>query len=291
MEDYILRATAGNGSVRAFAAYTKNTVEQARQVHNTSPVATAALGRLLTAGAIMGTMLKGEKELLTLQIKGDGPMQGLLVTSDYKARVKGYVYQPEVENPLLAPGKLDVGGAIGNGQLTVIKDIGMKEPYVGQIGLCTGEIGDDLTNYFATSEQTPSAVGLGVLIDVDRSVKQSGGFIIQLMPDADEDVIAKIEKNIAKITSVTELLEEGNNPEGILKILLGDNDLTVLDKIPVEFYCNCTRERVEKALISIGKKDLKEILEQDKEAKLHCHFCNREYVFNEDDLKSLIQNI
>ncbi len=290
MEDYIIRATAGNGSIRAFAGTTKNTVEKARQLHNTSPVATAGLGRLLTAGAMMGEMLKGEKDLLTLQIRGDGPLQGMVVSADSKGNVKGYVFNPYVEVPNKYEGKLDVSKAIGNGSLSVIKDIGLKEPYAGQIELISGEIAEDLTYYFAKSEQTPSAIGLGVLIDTDTSVMASGGFIIQLMPDASDEIAEKLEEKINRTPYVTSLLDMGYSPEDILQLILGDFDLEINEKKEVRFYCNCTRERVEKALISLGKDELTNMIEEDKKAQLHCHFCNKEYNFTEDELKEILKN-
>ena len=291
MNDYIVRATAFNGSVRAFAANTKETLETARENHKTSPVVSAALGRMMTAALIMGTMLKGEKDIITLQIKGDGPLRGVLVTADSNGNVKGYPYESMVEIPLKPNGKLDVSGAIGKGLLSVTKDIGLKEPYSGQLELVSGEIAEDLTYYFAKSEQTPSAVGLGVLVDVDRSIKQSGGFIIQIMPGADESLIQLIEDNISKSKSVTDLLEEGKTVEEILELLLGKENINFTDKKEVRFHCNCSRERVEKALISIGKEEIQKIIDEDKKATLHCHFCNKEYDFNEGDLKDILVSI
>lgn len=289
MSDYIVRATAGNGSIRAFAATTKDLVQHAREIHHTSPVASAALGRMLTAAAMMGSMLKGDKDLLTLQVRGEGPLQGIVVTSDSKARVKGYVFNPGVEVPNLIPGKLNVSGAIGNGYMSIIKDIGMREPYAGKIELVTGEIAEDLTYYFAQSEQTPSAVGLGVLIETDTSIRRAGGFIIQLMPDATEEMISKLEQKLATIPYVSDLLDMGQTPEDILQMILGDMDLKIVDTIPTTFYCNCTKERVEKALISIGKEELEKIIKEDKKANLHCHFCSKEYDFNEEELIKLLE--
>ena len=248
MEDYIIRATAADGAIRAFAVTSKNTVETARSLHNTSPVATAALGRLLSAAAMMGIMLKGEKDLLTLQIRGDGPLQGIVVSADSEANVKGYVFNPYVEVPDKYEGKLDVSKAIGNGNISVIKDIGLKEPYCGQIELVSGEIAEDLTYYFAKSEQTPSAVGLGVLIDRDTTVMASGGFIIQLMPDADDEIAEKLEEKINRTPYVTTLLDMGYTPEDILKLILGDFNLEINEKKEMRFYCNCSRSRVEKLL-------------------------------------------
>lgn len=288
MEDYILRATAADGAIRAFVATSKNTVETARKLHNTTPVATAALGRLLTAAAIIGTTLKNEKDLITLQIRCEGEIQGIVATSDSKGRVKGYAFNPECSFAEQYPGKLDVGGAVGAGTLTVIKDIGLKEPYAGQIELISGEIAEDLTYYYAKSEQTPSAIGLGVLIDVDETVRQAGGFIIQLMPDAPESVIDALEQNIARTPYITDLMDMGKTAEEILDMILGNLGVEITDKMPMEFYCNCTRERVEKALISIGAKELTKIIEEDKKANLKCHFCNKDYTFNEEDLNKLL---
>lgn len=289
MKDYIVRATAKDAQIRAFAATTRNLTEYARNAHGTSPVATAALGRLLTAGAMMGTMLKGEKDLLTLQIKGDGPMHKVTVTADSSARVKGDVDIPDVMLPPNALGKLDVGGAIGNGMLTVIRDLGLKEPYVGQTILQTGEIAEDLTYYFATSEQIPSTVGLGVLMEKNNTVKQAGGFIIQLMPFAQEETIEQLESNLAKITSVTSILDEGKTPEEMLAVLLDGMDVEITDTIPTEFYCNCDKKRIEKAIISIGEKDIREMIDEGKEIEVKCHFCNSAYTFSVEELKALLK--
>jgi molecular chaperone Hsp33 len=289
MSDYIVRAIAANDQIRAFAAVTTETVETARQDHNTSPVATAALGRLLTAGAMMGTMMKGEKDILTLQIKAGGPLEGITVTADSKGRVKGYVGNPNVCIPANSKGKLDVAGAVGIGFMNVIKDMGLKEPYVGQVALQTSEIAEDLTYYFATSEQVPSAVGLGVLMNKDNTVRQAGGFIVQLMPFAEESTIAKLEENVQKITSVTNLLEEGHTPESLLDKVLEGFDVEINEKIPTKFYCNCSRERVEKALISIGRKELNEMIQEGKPIELNCHFCNHNYEFTVEELKEILR--
>ena len=289
MSDYIVRAIAANDQIRAFAAVTTETVETARQDHNTSPVATAALGRLLTAGAMMGTMMKGEKDILTLQIKAGGPLEGITVTADSKGRVKGYVGNPNVCIPANSKGKLDVAGAVGIGFMNVIKDMGLKEPYVGQVALQTSEIAEDLTYYFATSEQVPSAVGLGVLMNKDNTVRQAGGFIVQLMPFAEESTIAKLEENVQKITSVTNLLEEGHTPESLLDKVLEGIDVEINEKIPTKFYCNCSRERVEKALISIGRKELNEMIQEGKPIELNCHFCNHNYEFTVEELKEILR--
>ena len=287
MNDYMVRATAGGAQIRAFACTTRNLVEEARKAHNTSPVMSAALGRLLTAGAMMGSMLKGEKDLLTLQIKGDGPGHGITVTADAKGNVKGYPDVADVILPANAKGKLDVGGAMGNGYLQVIKDLGLKEPYVGKIELQTGEVAEDLTYYFAASEQVPSGVGLGVLMKRDNTVKQAGGFIIQLMPFASEEVISKLENNLSKVAAVTSLLEEGNTLEQMLEVLLEGFDIEFTDKMPVQFFCNCTKSRVEKALISVGKKELKSMIEDGKTIEVNCHFCNRNYEFTVEELGAM----
>ncbi len=290
MSDYIIRATAADAQIRVFAAYTKDMVEEARQRHETSPVATAALGRLMTAGAMMGSMLKGEKDLLTLRIHGNGPIQGITVTADSKARVKGYVGNPNVILPANKVGKLDVAGAVGIGFMDVIKDMGLKEPYVGQTVLQTSEIAEDLTFYFANSEQVPSSVGLGVLMNKDNTVAQAGGFIIQLMPFAQESVIEKLEENLKEITAVTTLLAQGNTPEDLIHILCKDLNPVIMDKIETGFYCNCDRARVEKALISVGKKELQEMVDEGKDIEMHCHFCNTSYTFTLEELKTLTKN-
>ncbi len=288
MADYIVRATAANAQIRAFAANTKEMVEEARRIHNTSPVVTAALGRLLTGGAMMGAMQKGEEDLLTLQVSGDGPLKGMTVTADARGNVKGYAIEPQVMLPPSKAGKLDVGGAVGKGSLRVIKDMGLKEPYVGQTVLQTGEIAADLTYYFATSEQVPSSVGLGVLMEKDNTVKQAGGFILQLMPFAEEEVIAKLEQNLSDFTSVTRVLDEGKTPEEMLGLLLSGLDLEITDTRPAAFCCNCSRERVERAIISIGRKEIREMIEEQKPISVNCHFCNREYSFSPAQLKELL---
>lgn len=287
MKDYIVRGTAAGGQIRAFAAYTKEMAEAGRSAHNTSPVATAALGRLMTGAAMMGIMMKGDKNILTLQVRGDGPMEGMTVTADSHGNVKGYVNNPDVILPANSRGKLDVGGAIGAGYLSVIKDLGLKEPYVGQIQLQTGEIADDLTYYFAASEQTPSIVGLGVLMEKNNTVKQSGGVIVQLMPDATEEVICHLENKLGELKSVTSMLDEGKTPEQILEMMLGDLDLEIMEQVDTKFYCNCSKERVAKALISIGKEELEAMISEGKEVELNCHFCNTNYVFSVDELKEL----
>lgn len=289
MNDYIIRATAANDQIRAFAAVTTEMVETAREHHNTSPVATAALGRLLTAGAMMGSMMKGEKDVLTLQIKAGGPLQGITVTADSQGNVKGYVGNPDVCIPANSKGKLDVAGAVGPGFLTVIKDMGLKEPYSGQVMLQTCEIAEDLTYYFATSEQVPSAVGLGVLMNKNNTVRQAGGFIVQLMPFAEEEVISRLEQNVQKINSVTNLLEEGHTPESLLEKVLEGFDVQINEKMDTRFHCNCSKERVAKALISIGRKELNEMIQEGKPIEMNCHFCNTNYNFTVEELKEILR--
>ena len=288
MSDYIIRATAAQTQVRVFAATTKNLVEEARQRHNTSPVATAALGRLLTAGAMMGAMQKGDNDKLTLQIKCSGPIGGLTVTADAKANVKGFVENPDVMLPPSKAGKLDVGGALDMGVLSVIKDMGLKEPYVGQTHLVSGEIAEDLTYYFATSEQVNSSVALGVLMDKNNTVRQAGGFILQLMPFAEEAVIVQLEENLKNLPSVTTMLERGETPESMLDIVLNGLEHEILDKIPTKFECDCSKEKVEKALISVGQKDIQEMIDDGKPIEVKCHFCNTAYTFNIPELKAIL---
>lgn len=285
--DYIVRATAANSQIRAFAITSKEMVETARQHHNTSPVATAALGRLLTGGAMMGVMMKGDNDMLTLMMKGDGPINGVTVTADSKGHVKGYVGNPNVLIPANYAGKLDVGAAIGYGTLTVIKDMGLKEPYSSQVPLGTSEVAEDLTYYFAASEQVPSAVGLGVLMSKDNTVKQAGGFIVQLMPFADEEVISKLEERVNSISSVTEMLEKGMTPEDILREVMGDMDVEFTDKIDTGFECNCSKEKVARALAGLSKKDMEDIINDGKEIEVKCDFCNTTYKFSVEELKKL----
>lgn len=289
MADYIVRGMAANNQIRVFAATTKELVEHARQAHNTSPIATAALGRLLTAGAMMGSMCKGEKDMLTLQIQCSGPIQGLTVTADATANVKGYVYNPNVMLPPSDKGKLDVGKALDLGVLSVIKDMGLKEPYMGQTQLVSGEIAEDLTYYFATSEQVPSAVALGVLMNKDNTVKQAGGFIIQLMPFAEDGLAEKLEGKLAGITSITSLLEQDMTPEDIISQVLGDFGVEITDNIPTRFYCNCCKERVEKAIVSVGSAELRDMIADNKPIEVNCHFCNKKYTFDIEELKEILR--
>ena len=289
MSDYIVRVTAANAAIRAFAVTGRELVETARKAHDTSPVVTAALGRLMVGGVMMGSMLKGENDLLTLQVSGDGPIKGMTVTADARGNVKGYAIEPQVMLPPNAAGKLDVGGAVGSGMLRVIKDMGLKEPYVGQTVLQTGEIAEDLTYYFATSEQVPSCVGLGVLMEKDNTVKQAGGFVIQLMPFTEDEVISKLEENIKKFPSVTSVLDEGKTAEEMLEILLDGLDMEITDTMPAQFYCNCDKKRVEKAIISIGKKDIEEMIAENKDIEVNCHFCNTSYTFSVEELKEMLK--
>ncbi|MCR5357789.1 MAG: Hsp33 family molecular chaperone HslO [Lachnospiraceae bacterium] len=294
--DSIVRATAASGQIRAFAADTRNTVEAARQAHDTSPVVTAALGRLLSAGAMMGAMMKGDDDLLTLQIRGNGPMKGLTVTADAKGNVKGYALIPDViipAKPAKVEGairKLDVSGAVGDGVLSVIRDLGLKDPYIGQVALQTGEISEDLTYYFAASEQVPSSVGLGVLMNRDNTVRRAGGFIIQLMPFCEESLISDLERKLTEMPPVTSLLDEGRNAQELLEYIMGDFSLEINDTMPTRFYCNCDKARVEKALISLGKKELNDIINDGKDIELKCHFCSKAYNFTIDEVKRIMHD-
>ena len=288
-KDYIVRATAANNQIRAFAATTRNMVECARTSHNTSPVATAALGRLLTAGAMMGAMQKNEQDVLTLKVKAGGPINGITVTADAKGNVKGYVGNPQVMLPPNAKGKLDVAGAVGGGLLQVIKDMGLKEPYVGQTILTTSEIAEDLTYYFATSEQVPSSVGLGVLMEKDNTVKRAGGFIIQLLPFTDDEIIDKLEKNLADVTSVTEMLEQGMTPEEILEHILEGLDMVVTDRVDTSFSCDCSENKIEKMLISLGKEELQSMIDDGETIEVNCHFCGKKYHVGVERIKELLK--
>lgn len=288
MEDYIIRAMAADGAIRAFAAVTTNIVQEVRDVHRSSGVATAALGRTLTAAAIMARMSKGKKDMLTIQIKGDGPLGGLIAVSDAGSNVRGYVYNPEIYLPLNQYGKFDVAGAVGKGYLNVIKDYGLKEPYIGYVDLVSGEIGEDIAYYFAFSEQVPSVVSLGALISPDENVVNAGGYILQLMPGADEGLIEFLEARVGSIPSVTGMLSEGKSPEAILEVLLGDKGLEITEKHPCRYVCNCSRDRMERNLVSLGAKELKELADEQHGAELQCHFCNKKYKFTEAEIRGLI---
>ena len=291
MKDYVIRATAGDGQIRAFVATTRNLVEEARSLHETTKVATAALGRTLTATSMMGLMMKNENDKVTVIIKGGGPIGTILVTSDSKGNVKGYVTNPNVEVENYPNGKLNVAGAVGTqGHVKVIKDIGLREPYNGSYPLVSGEIAEDYTHYFALSEQTPSVVSLGVLTRADE-VEHAGGFIVQLMPDAEEENIAKLEQNIGKLSSITNMLKEGNTPEDILGIVLEGLNPKILDRCEVKFECECSKEKVKNALVAIGKTALAEIIEEDKKAEIGCQFCNRKYNYTEEELIEVLENM
>ena len=288
MEDYIIRGMACDNQVRFFTTVTTNLVEKARQLHDTSPVATAALGRLLTAGAMMGAMCKNDTDVITLQINCSGPIGGLIVTADAKADVKGYVFNKDAMLPPSAQGKLDVGKALDLGVLTVIKDLGLKEPYSGQTHLVSGEIAEDLTYYFASSEQIPTSVALGVLMNKNNTVRQAGGFIIQMMPYATEPVIAALEERLKAYSSITSHLDAGETPEKIAEVLFGDMGYVIEDKIPTRFYCNCSKERVKNAVVSVGRKEIEEMIRDGKPIEVNCHFCNSHYLFDVDELKELL---
>ncbi len=288
-KDYIIRGMAADGQIRFFAATTRELVEKARAIHNTSPVASAALGRSLTAGAMMGSMMKGSDDLLTINFRGDGPIDGITVTADSLARVKGFVGNPDVMLPASAEGKLDVGGAVGLGFLQVIRDTGLKEPYVGETKLISGEIAEDLTAYFAISEQVPSAVALGVLMNKDNTVRQAGGFIIQLLPGASEECISTLEQKLTEVANISGLLDEGMTPEEFVEYIMGSMNPEIMDTIVPEYYCNCSREKVAKAVMSVGEKDLKEMIDDGKEIEVKCHFCEKKYIFSVDDLKAMLK--
>ena len=287
-KDYMIRAVAADAQLRAFAITSRDLTEKARQAHNTSPIATAALGRAMSGALMMADMLKGPRDLLTIQIDGDGPMQGLVVTADNQGHVKGYVKNPHVILDPNAQGHLNVGGAIGQGTLTVIRDMNLKDPYIGQIPLVTGEIAEDLTAYYAQSEQIPSAVGLGVLMNKENTVRRAGGFVVQLMPFADEGVIGKLENNIRRIKSVTHILDEDSRPEHLLDTVLEGFDIQITSREDVSFYCNCSRERFERGLILLGREELENIIADGKEIELACQFCNRRYTYTPDEVKKLL---
>jgi len=292
MKDYIIRASDENASFRVFIISSTNMVEKARSIHHTSPVATAALGRTLTGATIMGSMLKGDKDKLTLQFRGDGPINNILAVANSKGQVKGYISNPEVEVEDRKDGKLNVGKAVGeNGKLIVIKDLGLKKPYVGQSNIISGEIAEDIANYFTASEQQPSAVALGVLIDKDRSVKAAGGVIVQVLPNIEEEVLSKLEKNITILSFISSLIDEGSKPEDILDQVFGEFSMKITEKKEVEFICDCNKERMERALISLGKDELESIINEDENAELVCHFCNEKYNFEKKELQDLIGRI
>ena len=291
MKDTIITATAKEGMVRIIAGSTTNLVEKAREIHECTPVAAAALGRLLTAGALLGSTLKSEKDVTTLKINGGGDAEGVVVTAYKGGIVKGYIGNPYGDLPLNSKNKLDVGGYIGkNGNLIIIKDLGLKDPYVGQVPIFSGEIAEDLAYYFTVSEQTPSAVALGVLVNTDYSIKCAGGFIVQMMPGADDLLADVITYRLEDIPSITTLLDEGKTIKEIIEYIFDGMDLKILEEVEPEFKCNCSREKVEKALISIGEKELREIAEEGKDEELKCHFCNASYVFTKEDIQKLLNS-
>ncbi|NLK95403.1 MAG: Hsp33 family molecular chaperone HslO [Clostridiales bacterium] len=290
MQDKIVKGTAKNGMIRVIGAMTTNLVSEGVKIHECTPVASAAFGRMLTAGSLIGSTLKSDKEVVTIKINGGGPINGITVTAHNNGDVKGVLGNPYVDLPLNNNGKLDVGGAVGkNGLLYVIKDLGLKDPYVGQVPIHSGEIAEDLTYYFTISEQTPSAVSLGVLVDKDLSIKAAGGFIIQMMPDADPLLADLLMYRLEEIPSITSMLSEGKDINEILEYIFEGMELNILDTIEPKYSCNCSRERIEKALISIGQKELQEIYDENKEEEIVCHFCNKKYRFTHEQIGDLIK--
>ena len=285
-KDYLVRATAASDQIRAFAITSRNLVEEARVAHNTSPIATAALGRLMSGTLMMGSMMENEKDLVTVQIDGDGPLQGLLATANCKGEVKGYVKNGLVILPPNASGHLNVGGGVGKGTFTVIQDMGMKDPYVGQVPLYTGEIAEDFTYYYAQSQQTPSSVGLGVLMNHDNTVREAGGFIVQLLPFADDATISHLEENLKKFTYVTDVLREGKTPEEMLEIVLDGFDIKWNGTMPVKWHCNCSKERVSQGLVLLGQKELDDIIKDNEPIEIQCKFCGKTYKFDVEELKA-----
>lgn len=285
MADYVVRATACGGYVRAFASTTRGIAEEMRKIHNTSPICTAAVGRLMSAAVMMAADMKGENDLLTLSISGDGPIRRVTVTADSHGHVKGYCANPNVMLPPNATGHLNVGGAVGKGILSVIRDIGLKEPYVGQTALISGEIADDITYYFAESEQTPSACGLGVLMNHDNTVREAGGYIVQLMPDAADELAVMLEERIKALPTVTDMMKAGDTPERILERIFKDMKLEINDRIEESFHCSCSRERVSRAIISIGKKELEKLAAENRPQEVRCDFCGKTYTFTADELR------
>lgn len=291
MEDYIIRGTAAEGTIRALAAVTTDIAAEAQKIHGLSPLATAALGRTLTAAAMMASLLEGSRDTLTIQIKGEGPLGGIIAVSDSRSNVRGYVYNPDVDLPLNEAGKFDVAGAIGeNGYLNVIRDMGLKEPYIGYVNLISGEIADDIAYYYVISEQIPSIVALGVLIDKDGSVLNSGGYIIQLMPGADEGIIDMLEQKVITMPRITQLLLEEKTPEEVLELILGDLSLKISEKTATNYICNCSRDRMERNLITLGREEIRDLIAEQRGAELVCHFCNKKYVFSEGELSNLVEN-
>jgi len=291
MADYIVNAITSNGAIRVVAADTTELCNRAQEIHKMSPTAAAALGRTLTAAAIMGSMLKSADDSLTIQLNGGGPIGKVVAVGDGNANVKGYVGNPLVDLPLNDKGKLDVGGAIGrDGMLGIIRDLGLKEPYVGQVPLVNGEVAEDLTQYYATSEQLPTAVALGVLVDVDYTIKAAGGFILQVLPGAYDEDIDNVERTIQTISSVTEMLSNGKKPEDIVEQLLSDYEIEYFDNVPTKYQCDCSRDRTDRALISLGKEELTKIIEEDGKAEITCHFCDNVYKYTKQELEELLES-
>lgn len=290
MSDIIVRGSSTDGAIRVFVAITTDIANKAQQIHKTYPTATAALGRTLTAAAIMGAGLKNENDNITIQFRGDGPLGTMVAVTNEKSEVRGYVENPFVDLPLNKKGKLDVGRAVGKGRLSVIRDLGLKEPYVGQVPIVTGEIAEDLTYYYASSEQIPTAIGLGVLVDTDNSVINSGGFMLQLMPEADEETAAVLEEKIHSIPPITKMLSDGMTAEDILFFITDGFDMLMENKAIIpEYYCPCSVKKMEKALISIGKEELEKLIEEQGEAELTCQFCDNKYNFSKTELEDLLQ--
>ncbi len=290
--DYMIRAIDKKKTFRLFMVKSTETVEEARKRHNTTPTASAALGRTLTAGLMMGYMMKNEKDKLTININGGGPIGTIMAIVNNKGEIKGYVENPNVDLPLKPNGKLDVGGAVGlSGKVTVMMDIGLKEPYVGSTDIVTGEIGEDIAMYYWLSEQQNSAVALGVLVDRDYSIKSAGGFIVQTLPFIEDEDLEKLEKVLSNLKSVSDYFDNDDDIEAIAKKIFADFDIEIMDKISVGFKCDCSEERMQRGLISLGKKDLKEIIEEDEQIETVCHFCNEKYLFHSDKLKNLLNSI
>lgn len=286
--DYMVRASAADAQLRAFAVTGRGLTQTAHESHGTSPVATAALGRTMCGALMMADMLKGEDDVLTVKIDGDGPLHGIVVTADNHGHVKGYVHEPDVWLPDRVPGHLNVGGAVGRGSLTVIRDLGLKDPYIGRITLRSGEIAEDLTYYYAESEQIPSTVGLGVLVDTDGSVLQAGGFVVQLMPAAGEEIISRLEQNLQGLPSVTEMLTDGCTPEQMLERILEGLSPVITERTEVSFRCDCSEQRCERGLILLGEKELRDLISEDRDVEMKCQFCGRRYRFTPEHLRRLL---
>ncbi|OCA91586.1 Hsp33 family molecular chaperone HslO [Pseudobacillus wudalianchiensis] len=287
MKDYLVKALAFDGQVRAYAVDTTETINEAQRRHYTWPTASAAMGRAMTAGVMMGAMLKGE-EKITIKIEGGGPIGAILVDANSKGKVRGYVTNPQTHFDLNEHGKLDVRRAVGtNGLLTVVKDLGLREHFSGQTPIVSGELGEDFTYYFVASEQVPSAVGVGVLVNPDNSILAAGGFIVQIMPGAEEEVISLIEEKVSNMTPISKLIERGMSPEEILYYVLGKENVKILDQMPVSFECTCSKERFGNAIVSLGKEEIQEMIDEDGQAEAQCHFCNEKYIFTRDELEEL----